>query len=186
MRRLAYWYMRLTGWKILGEPPTAKKFIAIGWPHTSNWDYVLFLGVTRLFSIPAKAIGKHTLVEGPFGWLFRRAVIPIRRGTGQGLVETMAEAFDTADELTVVVSPEGTRKYTDHWKSGFYHIARAAGVPLVPAYIDYERKLAEIGPPMTLTGDVKTDMDALRAFMAPGRGKYPDQAAPVRLAEETT
>jgi 1-acyl-sn-glycerol-3-phosphate acyltransferase len=184
MRRIGSWYMRLTGWKILGSPPEAKKFVAIGWPHTSNWDYLLFLGVTRLFKVPAKAIGKHTLVTGPFGWMFRKAVIPIERDSGQGLVDQMVEVFDSSDELAVVIAPEGTRRYEDHWRSGFYHIAHAAGVPVVPAYIIWPRKLVEVGPPITLTGDVTRDMDAIRSFMAPGRGKHPDQAAPIRLREE--
>lgn len=184
MRRLGYWYMRLTGWKIRGEPPDAKKFVAIGWPHTSNWDYLLFLGVTHLFSVPARAIGKHTLVTGPFGWLFRKAVIPIERDSGQGLVDAMVRVFDAADELAVVISPEGTRKRTEHWRSGFYHIAHAAGVPLVPAYIDWSHKVAVLGDPMMLTGDVRADMDRIRSFMAPGNGKHPEQAAPVMLREE--
>lgn len=186
MRLLGWWYMRLTGWTILGRPPAVPKFIAIGWPHTSNWDYLLFLGVTRLFAVPAKAIGKHTLVTGPFGFLFRRAVIPIERDTGQGMVAQMAAEFAAHDELAVVISPEGTRRRTDHWRSGFHAIARAAGVPVVPAYIDWAHKIACIGEPMTMTGDVRADMDRIREFMAPGQGRHPEWAAPIRLQDEET
>ena len=185
MRLLGWWYMRLTGWTILGSAPDVPKFVAVGWPHTTNWDYLLFLGVTRMFHVPAKAIGKHTLVTGPFGFLFKRAVIPIRRDSGQGLVEQMVRQFDSVDELAVVMSPEGTRRRTQHWRSGFYRIALAARVPVVPAYIDWQQKIASIGEPMDLTGDVRADMDRIRDFMAPGRGRRHEWAAPIRLRDET-
>lgn len=176
--------MRLTGWTIVGDPPTASKFIAVGAPHTSNWDYLLFLGVTSLFAVPAKAIGKHTLVKGPFGWLMTRAIIPVRRDSGQGLVEDMVEAFELADELAVVIAPEGTREFADGWHSGFYRIAEAAGVPIVATYVDRENKIAGLSPEIYLTGDVAADMNRIRDFMKPGRGKHPDQAAPTRLRNE--
>lgn len=185
MRLIGWWYMRITGWTILGRAPEVPKFVAIGWPHTTNWDYVMFLGVTKTFRVPAKAIGKHTLVTGPFGFLFRRSVIPVRRDTGQGLVDQMVEAFGAADELGVVISPEGTRRRTSHWRTGFYRIAFAAGVPVVPTYLDWEHKIAHIGEPMTLTGDVGADMDRIRDFMAPGRGKHPDLTAPIQLQDES-
>lgn len=186
MRLIGWWYMRLTGWTFLGRPPTVPRFVAIGWPHTSNWDYLLFLGVTRLFQVPAKAIGKHTLVTGPFGFVFRRAVIPIERDSGQGMVEQMRQRFAEIDRLAVVMSPEGTRRRTDHWRSGFYQIALGADVPIVPVYIDWAHKIACIGEPITPTGDVRADMDRIRHFMAPGKGKHPEDAAPVRLRDETT
>ncbi len=185
MRLIGWWYMRITGWTILGQPPTVPKFVAIGWPHTSNWDYLLFLGVTRLFHVPAKAIGKHTLVTGPFGFLFRRAVIPINRDSGQGLVEQMVRQFAAADELAVVISPEGTRRRTQYWRTGFYRIALAAGVPVVPAYIDWQHKVAHIGDAMELTGDVDADMDRIRESMQPGRGKHHELASPIRLRDES-
>lgn len=184
MRLLGWWYMRLTGWKIEGRPPTVPKFVAIGWPHTSNWDYLLFLGVTRTFDVPAKAIGKHTLVTGPFSFLFRRAVIPIERDSGQGLVEQMVDELAATDELAVVISPEGTRQRTKHWRSGFYRIAHAAGVPVVPAYIDWQHKVARIGEAMDLTGNVRADMERIREFMEPGRGKRHEWASPIRLRDE--
>ena len=81
-------------------------------------------------------------------------------------------------------SPEGTRKYTEHWRSGFYRIAHGAGVPVVPVFIDWSKKVAVIGDPITLTGDVSSDMDTFRRVLEPGRGKHPEQAAPVRLADE--
>jgi len=159
--------------------------VIIGTPHTSNWDFVLFLAVTSHFGIAAKVIGKHTLVSGPFGWIMRGlGVIPIERGSSQGLVEVMVEEFTKAEELALVLAPEGTRGYQDYWKSGFYRIATGAEVPLVMAMVDGANKTVVLHDALKLTGDVTADMDAVRASLKGGNGINPEGGSRIRLRSE--
>ena len=185
MKTACWLVMRMLGWSFVGEAPTSRKYVALGAPHTSNWDFLLFLAVIRVFKMPAMAIGKHTLVKPPFGWLMGKYIIPIRRDSGQGMVEQMVAAFADLEEIALVVAPKGTRKAADHWRSGFYHIASATGVPVVPVSVNYATKVATVGAEIHLTGDVTHDMDKFRAFYDGVPGKYPDQGSPVRLREET-
>lgn len=178
--------MKLLGWRIEGREALPDRFVAIGAPHTSNWDFMLFLAVVSHFRVPAKVIGKATLVGGPFGRFMRRmGVIPTERGAGAGLVEVMKREFDSAEKLTLVIAPEATRSAADHWKSGFYRIAMGAGVPVVCGFVDYANKVAGFGPVIDLTGDVKADMDRIRAFYSEaGVARYPDKVGVMRLREE--
>ena len=133
---------------------------------------------------PIGWIGKHTLFRWPLGALFRHwGGIPIDRGQPGGFVEAMVEAFRTRDHLLVAIAPEGTRRRTAGWKSGFYRIARAADVPVGLGFIDYGRKRLGIAGYVRLSGDVAADMARIRAAYADMRGCRADQASPVTLAE---
>ncbi len=159
--------------------------VIIGAPHTSNWDFVLFLAVTSHFGIDAKAIGKHTLVKGPFGQMMRKlGVIPIERNSGQGLVEAMVDEFNNSEQLALVIAPEGTRGAEDYWKSGFYRIATAARVPLVLAMVDGANKTVVLHEALSLTGDVSADMDSIRRLLQKGNGIRPGGASRIRLRSE--
>ncbi|MCP3996779.1 MAG: glycerol acyltransferase [bacterium] len=177
--------MRMRGWQFSGARPEDAKFVAIGAPHTSNWDFVLFLAVVSHFHLRAKAIGKHSLVRWPFGKLMRRlGIIPIERDSGQGLVEQMVDEFSATESMALVIAPEGTRKPTEYWRSGFYRIAVAAQVPIVLTYIDGENKVAGIGPTLHPTGDIDTDMEIVREFFTPICGLRPENQGPIRLRPE--
>jgi 1-acyl-sn-glycerol-3-phosphate acyltransferase len=148
---------------------------------------VILLAVASHFGFKPKTIGKETLVRGPFGGIMRRlGIIPLRRDSGQGMVEQMAQAFAAATDLALVLAPEGTRTAEPYWRSGFYQIALAAGVPIVPARVDAARKQAGLGTPFVPTGDVSADMDRLRAFYAGAVGFVPGGESTVRLREEDT
>nr|MDJ0954981.1 acyltransferase [Acidimicrobiia bacterium] len=108
-------------------------------------------------------------------------IIPVERDSGQGLVEQMVEEFAAADSMALTIAPEGTRRAAEYWRSGFYHIAVAARVPIVLAYIDAENKVAGIGPTVHPTGDIDADMEIIRRFFAPIRGMRPENQGPVRL-----
>ena len=186
LNRLALWWFRLTGWKIEGELPPAPKLILIGAPHTTNWDFVFMLAAMASFGVKASFMGKDSLFKGPFRFIMRRlGGISIRRGVRESVVEQMAAAFAAAPSLVLVIAPAGTRHYSDHWKSGFYHIAQTARIPIVPARIDYPHQVVTMGPPLLVGNDLTSDMDVLRRFYAGGKGKYPDQASEIRLIEET-
>ena len=182
MRWLAEKYLRWRGWNLVGDEPPFAKFLAIAAPHTSNWDFVVFLGVARHFRIPARVIGKHSLVRWPFGSVMRRlGVIPVERDTGQGLVAQMVEEYRTADRMALVIAPEGTRRTAEHWRSGFYRIAAAAGVPIVLTFLDYRNKAAGIGPIIDPGGDIEADMETIREFYEGLEGRNPENQGPIRL-----
>jgi len=186
LSRLALWWFRLTGWKIDGSFPPEPKLIVIGAPHTTNWDFVFMLATMTSCRLKASFMGKDSLFKGPFGPIMRRlGGISIRRGVRESVVEQMVSAFEAASSLILVIAPAATRRRSDHWKSGFYHIAHTARVPIVPARINYPEKLVTLGPPLIPGDDLSADMDILRSFFAGGMGKYPAQMSDIRLEEES-
>lgn len=179
-------FLAATGWKPEGERPGVRRYVLIAAPHTSNWDLAYLLALAEDFDVRVSWLGKSQIFRPPLGWLMRRAGgIPVRRDRRTNLVAQAAETFARASDLALVVPAEGTRGYTEHWKSGFYHIARRARVPIVFGYLDYARRRGGFGPAFEPTGDVKRDMDRIRAFYADKVGKYPECFGPVRLADET-
>ena len=182
---LARWFLRLTGWKEEGAKPVANCFVLIAAPHTSNWDLAFLLTFAACYDLRISWMGKDVLFRPPFGWLMRRTGgIPIVRHERGGMVAQAARMLGSANQLALVVPAEGTRGRASHWKSGFYHIARAAHVPIVLGYLDYPRRRGGFGPAIEATGDVSADMDKIRAFYADKVGKHPDQFGEVRLKEE--
>jgi 1-acyl-sn-glycerol-3-phosphate acyltransferase len=182
---LAKGFLRLTGWALEGARPTARSYLLIAAPHTTNWDLVYFLALAWAFGITPSWMGKHTLFRGPLGPVMRwLGGVPVQRARAGGLVSQMAQAFQRNPDLVLTVPPEGTRGRATHWKSGFYQIARAAKVPIVMGYLDYERRRGGLGPELVPGDDLRADMDEIRAFYADKRGKYPDRFGDVRLAEE--
>jgi 1-acyl-sn-glycerol-3-phosphate acyltransferase len=188
-RRTKYWmgrtWMGVFGWRVEGGPPATRKFVFIAAPHTSNWDLPFMLATAYILGLRVSWLGKHTLFEGPWGW-FMKALggIPVDRRSKHNMVQQVAERFANSDELMLAVPPEGTRKKVEYWKSGFYHIARAAQVPVVMGFLDFGRKVAGLGPPLNTTGDVRADMDQIRAFYRDIRGKIPELECTPRLREE--
>ena len=155
-------------------------------PHTSNWDFPIMLLVIAAFGHRVHYLAKHTLFRFPFAWFFRATGgIPVERGERHDLVAIMTKAFTERSELWLAVAPEGTRAWTDHWKSGFYHIAIAAKVPLLPAFLDARRKECGIGEPIPLSGDAERDLVALRAFYADKHGIHPERTSEIRSVSYT-
>ena len=182
---VARWFLRLSGWCLEGEKPREPRFVLIAAPHTSNWDLAYLLEFTAISDLKISWMGKHNLFRPPLGWLMRRVGgIPIVRHRQGDMVSHMAAAFEEFESLALVVAVEGTRSYVPHWKSGFYHIAQAAEVPIVLGYLDYERRRGGFGPALRVSGDIGRDMDEIRGFYADKVGKYPDQFGEVRLKEE--
>lgn len=179
--------LHLAGWKFEGEKPTVKKCVILAWPHTSNWDGVLLLLATHSIGLKMSWMIKNDWVRGPVGVVLKRlGAVAVDRSARHNLVGQMVEAFNTRDELVLVIPPGGTRKRMETWKSGFYHIARGANVPVVPGYLDFRRKRAGLGPAIYLTGDVKADMDAIRAFYdkVNAQGLSPELVGPIVLRSE--
>lgn len=179
--------LRLAGWKFEGAKPSVKKCVVLAWPHTSNWDGLLLIAVAQSIGLDMAWMIKNDWVKGPMGVLLRRlGAVAVNRDGAHNLVDQMIEEFRRRDSLVLVIPPEGTRKRAETWRSGFYHIARGADVPVVPGYLDYKRKRAGLGPPIPMTGDVKADMDAIRAFYdsVDATGFAPDAVGPIVLRDE--
>jgi 1-acyl-sn-glycerol-3-phosphate acyltransferase len=173
------------GWKTVGAPPAAPKCVVIAAPHTSNWDLVFMLAMAWALGLRISWMGKDAIFRAPFGSLMRRlGGIPVHRDTPNNVVEQMVETFASSDRLALAIPTEGTRAKADHWKSGFYHIARGANVPVATSFLDYGRKVGGFGPTIMLTGDVVSDMDQIRAAYTGIAGKRPSCQGPVRLREE--
>ena len=185
MRAIATLLLRLGGWRVEGGPPDCRKYVFIAAPHTSNWDFVWMLAFAFHYGMRIRWIGKHSLFRWPCGWIMRRlGGIPVKRDRRQSLVKQMADTITAAESMCLVMPVEGTRSHAPHWKSGFYHIARIAGVPIAMGYLDYGHKRGGIGPLLEPTGDIRRDMDRLRAFYADKVGKFSEKTSPIRLVEE--
>jgi 1-acyl-sn-glycerol-3-phosphate acyltransferase len=172
----------LVGWRLVGRAPDIARCVVIFAPHTSNWDFPLLLLVRSAFGRRVHYLGKHTLFRPPFGWFFRATGgIPVVRHERRNFVKRAASFFAERRALWLAMSPEGTRDATDHWKSGFYRIALAAGVPVLCAFVDAATKECGLGPLIELTGDTERDLAAFRAFYQTKRGIDPDNAGTIRF-----
>lgn len=170
------WFKR-QGWSVEGTAPYPRKFIVIAAPHTSNWDFVHFLGAADGLNLDLSFMGKKSL----FRWPFARAMkdmggVPVDRSASQNYVQQMIEEFGKRAEFMLTIAPEGTRKRVEQWKTGFYHIAVGAKVPLVCGMMDYKRKVVGLGPTIWPTGDYEQDMAAVFAYYRTVTPKYPHQS----------
>ena len=169
--------LKLMGWRIEGQLPALDKFVMIGAHHTSNWDFVVFIAAKFVLRVNARWFGKHSLFRWPFAGLLQRwGGIPIHRGRAGNVVEQAVRSFREHTQFILVLSPEGTRKRVERWKMGFYHIARNAGVPIVPGALDFANKRIVIGAPFWPSGDEQADLRALLEFFRPYVPKKPQNA----------
>ena len=161
---LARFIMWILGWRVEGKLPDLPKYILIGAPHTSNWDFVLFLRLIFTLRANVRFMGKAELFRFPIGWFFRYCGgIPVDRKKSTGLVEQMVDACNKADKFVLTIAPEGTRHYVTDWKRGFYHIAKDAGIPIAMAQVDGRHKAVRIVEQVFhLTDDIEADMKAIK------------------------
>ena len=168
--------MRLTGWRVDGKLPDLPKFVLIGAPHTSNWDFVLFLGVIFSLKANVRFMGKAEAFRWPSGWFFRYCGgIPVDRSKSTGLVDQMVKACNESEQFILTIAPEGTRHHVVEWKRGFYHIARNARIPIVIGVVDGKHKTVRLGQVFHPTDDIEADMQTLQGFFAGIVGINPRQ-----------
>jgi 1-acyl-sn-glycerol-3-phosphate acyltransferase len=171
---LTRFLMRLTGWRVKGTLPDLPKYVLIGAPHTSNWDFVLFLGIIFTLKANVKFMGKAELFRSPFGWFFYYCGgIPVDRKKSTGLVDQMVEAANNAEQFILTIAPEGTRHHVTEWKRGFYHIAKGAGIPIVMAVVDGKQKVVRVGQVFQPRDDIEADMQTIQAYFAGVTGINP-------------
>ena len=172
-RRFCAWLLRTAGWRLVGTLPDVPKLVLIAAPHSSWWDGVWGLLFRSALGADIAFMAKRELFTGPLGWLLRKAGgIPIERSESSGVVEQMTDRFARREMLWLGIAPEGTRKRVTKWKNGFWHIARNAGVPILPVYFDYPSRTIGLGPLFEPTADIAADLAALNPFYAPWRGKH--------------
>lgn len=174
--------LRLFGWRAAGRVPDLPKFVIIGAPHTSNWDGLILILMAFVLRVRLHWLGKHTLFKPPFGGLLRAlGGIPIDRAASRNAVEQAVQWFNGRERAVLVIAPEGTRGKATRWKTGFYHIALGANVPLVLGFIDYSSKTAGLGLVIEPTGDLDADMEAIRAFYAGITGRHEERMSEITL-----
>ncbi|MBV6472314.1 MAG: hypothetical protein JPMHGGIA_00569 [Saprospiraceae bacterium] len=172
--------LQLLGWKVRGDEPlrALDQFVVAIGPHTSNWDFplgILVRWATGLEKI--HFIGKASLFRPPFGWLFRvLGGYPVERSASLQQVERYAALFREKREFAIVIAPEGTRKRVARLKSGYYHIARMAGVPIVPATIDYPSRTVHFHQAFMPGEKPEEDMAIVEEYISSAKGKYPELA----------
>jgi 1-acyl-sn-glycerol-3-phosphate acyltransferase len=177
--------LRLLGWTVDVVHPAAPRGVIVVYPHTSNWDFVLGYLAKVASGLRLQWVGKESLFRWPFAaLLLRMGGIPVRRGARAGVVGELVQEFARRDRIWVAIAPEGTRSRTDHWKSGFYHLALAAKVPLGLASIDYGRRRVELRTYLDLSGDQTLDLDRVRACYRGVRGLRPERTGEIRLRSE--
>jgi 1-acyl-sn-glycerol-3-phosphate acyltransferase len=166
------------GWSVEGRAPEPRKFVVIAAPHTSNWDFLYFIGAADGLNLDLSFVGKKSLFRWPFARMMRdMGGIPVDRSKSTNYVDTMVAEFARRAEFMLTIAPEGTRGKTSGWKSGFYHIAMGAKVPLVCGFMDYKRKCVGLGMTLWPTGDYAADMKKLLAFYATHTPKFPERRA---------
>jgi 1-acyl-sn-glycerol-3-phosphate acyltransferase len=164
------------GWRIDGVFPDVPRAVLIVAPHTSNWDFVIGFAAMLALDLRVTWLGKREIFAGPFGRLWRRfGGVPVDRRAADGVVEAAAAELRPPRSAIVALSPEGTRHKVDRWKSGFWRIARAAGVPVLPVAFDYRARAIVIGPPFAPTADYAADLAALQRHFRAEMARHPLQ-----------
>ena len=175
-RGIGRFVLRLTGWKLEGDIPNLSKFVIIGAPHTSNWDFLLAISAIFALGVRIYWLGKHTFVNGFGSSLWRwLGGIAVNRAAAHGAVKQVVHEFKTRQHFVLGLAPEGTRKKVSQWKTGFYFIAQQADVPILPAALDYSRRVIQICPLLYPSGDVDNDLSILRSYYRSEMGKKPHQ-----------
>ncbi len=174
IRWMAIWIYRWQGWTVAGESPSMAKCVIIAAPHTSNWDFFYTLCLSFIFRLKPTIMMKHDWFFWPIGPALRWfGAVPIDRSKANNVVAQAIDAFTTRDALMLVVPPSGTRGKVVRWKTGFYHIAWGAQVPILLGFLDYEKKAGGFGPAFEPTGDIHRDMPEIRHFYRTVTGKHP-------------
>ncbi|NMG42900.1 glycerol acyltransferase [Aromatoleum toluvorans] len=181
---LARLLLRLAGWRLVIVPPPGPKGVLMVYPHTSNWDFPLGVLARSGSGLRIAYVAKDSLFRPPFGMLFRwLGGIPVNRRVSTGFIGQLVRRYAESERLFIAIAPEGTRRHVPQLKSGFYHLAVQAGVPLGLVYIDYGRRELGIGAWLTLSGDAERDLAAIRDFYAGRQGKHPEKAGEIRFGE---
>jgi 1-acyl-sn-glycerol-3-phosphate acyltransferase len=172
MHLLGRLFLKAMGWRIEGDVDDHPKMVAIVAPHTSNWDFPIGLAARYALRLDASWLGKHTLFHPPYGWIMRWwGGIPVDRSAAHDVVSQTIAEFASRPSVFLVITPEGTRKQVERWRTGFWHIAKGAGVPILPIVFDWGARVVRIQPAFTARDNAEEDIKALQAIYAGARGR---------------
>lgn len=173
---------KLGGWKLKGSAPTLKKFVIIGAPHTSNWDFVYGLCAWKLYGIDPRYLIKKELYFFPLNLFFSATGgLPVDRSRHNNLTDAIIDMIKQKDELAVLITPEGTRKLMPRWKTSFYYIALGAGIPIVMGSMDYKKRETNLSEPFWPTGDIEKDFLVFKEFYRNITPKNPEGFNPENI-----
>ena len=169
-------------WRLDFTLPEAQKYVLVGAPHTSGWDFLYTMLLSHAAGIKLHWVGKDTLFKRPFGSILHKlGGIPVNRRSRNNFVQQIVDVFNQHSKLVVAIAPEGTRDNVPYWKTGFYYIALGASVPIALGYIDYAEKTVGIGPTLFPSGDLQADFDQIKSFYAGKLGKHPHLQGEIQL-----
>ena len=165
MKYIARFIWWLIGWKVIGDLPWhEKKYIIIVAPHSSNWDFIIGILARTIVGFDSKFLGKKSLFKAPFGWFFKlMGGYPVDRSKSTNLVDQVVNIYNEHDKFVISIAPEGTRKNVGEWKTGFYHIAVGAKIPIVRSMIDWNKKQVQFFEPFWTTGNIEEDIIKLKS-----------------------
>lgn len=176
MRKIAFWLLKMMGWKVDERTPEGiKKCVIVVGPHTSNWDFIIGKLAFIHYGVNAKFLIKKELFFPPLGWILKAmGGVPVDRKKKNNLTQTAVDYFNNNEYMYLVFTPEGTRSYNPNWKKGFYYIAQKANVPIYIAYMDFEKKIGGFHSHFIPTGDVDKDIEYIKSIMRQYKGKHPE------------
>ena len=182
MKLLSRLILKLIGWKLDERVPETQRYVLIAYPHTSNWDFILGMLAKWGMGLPINWVAKHSMFWGPFKPMFiAMGGVPLNREKTTGFIQKNIELFAQREQFILGLMPEGTRSKTDHWKTGFYHIAHGANVPIALAYLDYKNKVIGIGEIIQSSGDIHADFANIKAFYQDKIGYRPEYQSDMNI-----
>jgi 1-acyl-sn-glycerol-3-phosphate acyltransferase len=183
LRTVSGLVLRLWGWQVVGQRPVADRFVVVAAPHTSAWDVPLMLAAALQVGVRLHWLGLSSYFRWPVAGLLRwLGGVPVDRGPAAARVQQGARLIAAYERIGVAFSPEGSRHLVPHWRTGFYHLAVVAEVPVVLTSLDFRHRRATIGPPLVPSGDIEADMAVVRAFYDGVEGRFPAQQGPIEVA----
>lgn len=179
LRVLSKISLKIIRWRVEGSLPTDhKKYVLIVAPHTSNWDFILFIFAVSVLRLQPSVLIKHTLFIGPLGWFLRYCgAIPVNRKQAGSVVTYISDIYAAKEEFVLIITPEGTRSPNAKWKRGFHHVATTAGVPILVVYVDSARRKIGVEGLMKPSEDIDADIQTLKTFFDTKKGLKPQNYA---------
>jgi len=184
MRIISLFILKLFGWRLDEQLPAHGRYVLIGYPHTSNWDFILGMLAKWALNMPLNWVAKHSMFWGPFRPMFiAMGGVPLDRQNTVGFIEKNIELFQQREKFVLGIMPEGTRSKTDRLKTGFYHIAHGAKVPVAMAYLDYKHKVVGVGKVIIPSGDIDADFELIKSFYEDKTGYRPENQSDLNIMQ---